>query len=996
MVAANPHEILCFDAFELDPAGAQLLRRGQPVHLTPKAFALLQLLASRPSELVSKREIFAALWPGVAVTDFALSRCVHELRAALADDARSPRFLETVHRRGFRFLAPVARPHAGAARALFVGRERELAAARDWLSRASSGPVKLLRISGEPGVGKTRLAREVAELAARGGASVLWSATPGDEGAPAYDVWRQILEGDGRAGAARTRSGVERGARALDPLGARQRAFETVEQRLGALTAQRPALFVLDDLHGADRDSLHLLDHLVHDVENPRLAIVCTLRDVGAPANEALLRALSGNASPEHATLELRGLSLEAVARLLAARVGEERARQFSAVAHDKSGGNPLYLNELALLVPRDPAAAALEPGVPETIRQLIARRLEQISPLCADVLAASAVAGSDVPIALLREVTALTAEALGAGIEEALAQRLLARSASTPQRVRFWHGVVREVVYERATPGVRARLHRRVAHALERDATGGEARSASALAHHFGRALIGGETEKAIHYALRAGEEALLGYAFEEAASHYENALDALEAGDPLDVARASRAAMAAARAHALCARPGRALALASHAVELARRSRSARLFREAAVVFCELQPSYARDPRAPQLLDEALARAGERDLAVRARLVALRGLMAFLDADRVGHERSSRSALELARRCGDARALLEALRVRSLALNHPASEADWRSCYEERIALAAACGDEIHSFEARLHRLEHRLQHGDTTGVAEDLKQMEEIAERVRSPSMAASLLRIRASLAISTGPVAEARRLAERAFAAGRRVDSEESWAIAQLQIGSTAVFADQQGELASEIRRGTHTHPQISLFRTSEIFLLTESGATAEAESRLRALAKDDFRALINDVSSAVALSNLAIPCARLGCRDVAPLLLERIRPYAGRTLTLLSVYSAGCASRFLGVLASCLDREAEADSHFETALAVERASGARLWEAHTALEYARALSARSARRGSGHSARALDLARRALAASEQLGIALTARGARELIADLESH
>jgi DNA-binding winged helix-turn-helix (wHTH) protein/tetratricopeptide (TPR) repeat protein len=990
MAAANPDESLQFGAFALDLSGAQLLRGGQPIHLTPKALALLQLLASRPGELVTKREIFAALWPGVAVTDFALSRCVHELRAALADEARCPRYLETVHRRGFRFVAPVARPRAGGlAHAPFVGRERELAAADEWLRRASSGPVKLLRISGEPGVGKTRLAREIARLGARGGRSVLWSATPGDEGAPPYDVWSQILARDRSALAPPAHPDRARKQAALDPLGGRQRAFETIVERLAALSAQRPVLLVLDDLHGADRDSLHLLGHLVHDALNPRLAIVCTLRDVGAPANDALARAIGGDATPERAALDLRGLGLDAVEQLLAARVGDERARQFSAVAHDKSGGNPLYLNELVELVPADPAAGALAPGVPETIRQLIARRLEPISPVCAEVLAATAVAGSEIPLALLRDVTELGASALATGIEEAVGQRLLARVERAQPRVRFCHGVMREVVYEGTTPGLRARLHRRVARALERE--DGEARSASALAHHYGRALIGGDPEKAIHYALRAGEQALLAYAFEEAASHYENALDALEAGDPLDAARAARAALGAARAHALCARGGRALALASRATLLARRSRSARLFREAAVVFCELQPSYARDPRAPALLEEALARAGERDLAVRARLVALRGLMAFVDAKRAVHERESCAALALARRSGDPGALLEALRVRSLALSHPSSEEEWRRCYQERIALAEANGDAIHAFEARQHRLEHRLQRGDMAGVAEDSKEMDEIAARVRSPSMAAGLLRIRAALAIASGPVAEARRLAEQAFAAGQRVDAEESWAIAQLQIGSALGFEDRYAEIAADVRRGTHSHPQVSLFRASEIFLLTESGELAEAERRLREIARDDFAALASDVSSAVSLSNLAFSCARVGCRDLAERLLERLRPYAGRTLTLLSVYSAGCASRWLGLLASSLGRDAEADAHFETALSVDRANGARVWEAHSALEYARALE----RRGGAHAARARELAQRALAASERLGIAFTARGARELLARREA-
>jgi hypothetical protein len=310
--------------------------------------------------------------------------------------------------------------------------------------------------------------------------------------------------------------------------------------------------------------------------------------------------------------------------------------------------------------------------------------------------------------------------------------------------------------------------------------------------------------------------------------------------------------------------------------------------LFREAAVVFCELQPAYARDPRAAALVDEALARAGERDPALRSRLTSLRGMMAFLDADSATHAAESRRAVDSARSCGDAGALLEALRVRSLALNRPETEGEWRACYSERIALAAATGDEIHGFEARQHRLEHHLQLGAARGVADDIAQMEEIARRVRSPSMAASLHRIRASLAISRGPIAEARRLAELAFAAGQRVDAQESWAIAQLQIGSVTGFEGRYRELAADVHRGTHTHPQISLFRTSEIFLLAHAGANADAEQRMRAIARDHFAGLAQDVSYPLSLSNLALSAALLRNREVADALLGRLRPYAGRT------------------------------------------------------------------------------------------------------------
>jgi DNA-binding winged helix-turn-helix (wHTH) protein len=988
MAAALAHTVLGFGPYALDLAGERLLHRGEPVHLTPKAFALLGLLASRPGQLVTKREIFDALWPSTHVTDFALSRCVRELRVTLGDDAHTPRFLATVHRRGFRFVAEVTRPDPAAGpETPFVGRERELAAARGWLAERSHGPIRLLRISGEPGVGKTRLARELAEHARAAGVLVLWSQTPGGEGAPPYDVWRQVFDAQrAQVGAERARGAPARAA--IEPRDGRQRAFATVVERLSALTAQRPALLVLDDLHGADPDSLHLLDHLLQDVENPRLAIVCTLRDVGAPPNDLLRATLEAAGGAGRVALALRGLAPAESAALLAARVGGERARRFAAHVHERSGGNPLYVAQLAELVPRDDETSIFRTDLSGTLRGLIASRLALVSPLCADVLTAAAVLGSEAPLAMLREVAEVGADALAEGAQEAVAQRLLAPE-DLAGHLRFTHGLVREVVYERAKPGARARLHRRAARALEQGAATGAGERLSALAHHFGRAVLGGDTGKAIHYAMRAGERALALYAFEDAAAHFDAALDALEAEDPLDASRACRAAIAAARTHGLCGRGELAVGLAARAVEFARKSRSARAFREAAVVASELQPSYARDPRSIALIDEALAGAGDRDLATRAQLVSLRAMMAFLDADRPAHERGSREALELARRSADPPALLEALRVRGFALNQPESEREWRACIEERIALAAAHGDALHDFGARQQRVELCIQTGDPAGVQEDLRAMTEIAERVRSPKMAATLACTHAGLAIAAGPLAEARRQAERGFAIGRRVDFGEWWAIAQLQLGAIGVAEEQPpADLAREIRRGTVSHAQVSLFRAGEIHLLCLDGDEQEARRRLLSLARDGFAGLRRDISFSITLANLSQSCAALRMREAAEPLVELLRPYAGRSLTLMSVYSAGCASRFLGTNLSCLARWKEADAAFATALAVDRANGARAWEAQTLVDWARSLRERG---GAACAKRARALLREALPLAEALGLRRLAREVRALLA-----
>ena len=104
-----PEHRLAFEEFELDPAAGRLLGRAGPVALTPKSLALLEYLAARPGRLITKQELLDAIWPGVYVADGALKVCVREIRRALDDDARAPRFVETAHRRGYRFIAPVRR-----------------------------------------------------------------------------------------------------------------------------------------------------------------------------------------------------------------------------------------------------------------------------------------------------------------------------------------------------------------------------------------------------------------------------------------------------------------------------------------------------------------------------------------------------------------------------------------------------------------------------------------------------------------------------------------------------------------------------------------------------------------------------------------------------------------------------------------------------------------------------------------------------------------------
>ena len=164
-----------FDRYRIDLLAEQLCRGNRNLPLTSKAFAVLRYLVEHAGQVVSKADLFAALWPGTAVTDGALTVCVKEVRKALGDNAKAPRFIETVHRRGYRFLPAVTTPPVRSAEfrvrsqkaapapspqhpaPLLVGREAELAQLHSWLDEALSGKRQLVFVTGEPGIGKTTL-----------------------------------------------------------------------------------------------------------------------------------------------------------------------------------------------------------------------------------------------------------------------------------------------------------------------------------------------------------------------------------------------------------------------------------------------------------------------------------------------------------------------------------------------------------------------------------------------------------------------------------------------------------------------------------------------------------------------------------------------------------------------------------------------------------------------------------------------------------------------
>ena len=210
---------MLFPPFRLDPANEQLWRGRRLIALKPKTFAVLRYLVEHPQRLVTKEELLDALWADVHVGEAVLKTHLREIRRALGDKVKTPRFIETVHRRGYRFLAtvePARTAVAGPAPrtlrsgiASFVGRHAELAKLHDSLDEARGGHRQVAFVTGEAGIGKTTLVKEfLAQLRGRDDVWLAWGQCIEPYGAG--EAYLPVLEAFGRLCLAREASGSSR------------------------------------------------------------------------------------------------------------------------------------------------------------------------------------------------------------------------------------------------------------------------------------------------------------------------------------------------------------------------------------------------------------------------------------------------------------------------------------------------------------------------------------------------------------------------------------------------------------------------------------------------------------------------------------------------------------------------------------------------------------------------------------------------------------------
>ncbi len=309
----------------------------------------------------------------------------------------------------------------------FVGRQRELEVLQAAFEQACAGHGRIVMLAGEPGIGKTRTAQELAGRAAQRGAAVLWGRCHEESGAPPYWPWVQVIRAALRdadrdllarlgAGASdiadiapeiRERlPGLEPPASLGDPSEARFRMFESIRQLLAGLSRRRTLLIVLDDVHWADAPSLRLLEFLAPELGASQILLVGTYRATELSRQHPLSNALGGLArAPHFAQVNLAGLSAEEVTAFIAA-AGPAAPAALAKALHAQTEGNPLFLREIVRFLEQrgafgaapDAANSALPSAIriPEGVTEVIGRRLNLLSAGCNEVLGLASVIGRD------------------------------------------------------------------------------------------------------------------------------------------------------------------------------------------------------------------------------------------------------------------------------------------------------------------------------------------------------------------------------------------------------------------------------------------------------------------------------------------------------------------------------------------------------------------------------------------------------------------------
>jgi DNA-binding SARP family transcriptional activator len=869
------------------------------------------------------------------------------------------------------------------ARAAFVGRDDAVDALTAVFEQASSGARRFVMLSGEPGIGKTRLATELGLRAHSRGAIVLYGRCDEDPlqpHQPFVEALRhyicnadptviagqvQLISGELRRVVPELAERVPGLAHPLsgDPAGARYRLFEAVAGLLCEAAQHRPLVLVLDDLHWADDATLLLLKYVARYPREARLMIVGTFRDMDVEPGHRLHGLLADLAREQvFERIALRGLDERAVAELVGLHTADRASPELGRRVFEETEGHAFFVVEVL----RHLAETGASPEIgerrlplPEAVRTLIGRRLARLGRETTRVLGTASVLGRAFDFDRLERLCDLGQDALVDALDRAVAAQIVEESSTTVGLYSFAHALTRDVIHGTLTPTRRALLHRRAATAIEEANAADLEPVLAELASHFEQAGSPSDLEQAIAYGARAGDRAIAVLAYEQAAAHYGHTLDLLGAGGSpelrcdLTIARGEAERMAGNAAYRETLLDGARIALTLGDVDRLARAAMANNRGSSS-------SSQGVDHARVAVLEAALEGLGEVDSETRAVLLVQLAVELIADPDSRRRARLGDEALAMARRIGDPRTLARVLTMRSLAKWSARTVADRSDDLLEAFGLASSVGERLLAGYAAYLGSDAAVEAGDLGRAAELLASLGSLAAELGQPIIEWYAAIARAKRCCVCSSPREAERLAFVAFDVGQRGGQPDAliWFLGQIFVarflqGTLDGTDPDMPALFETPGSSPVVGPEFTpgrsvplLVSAASSLMFCELGRLADARRHL-ALLEEDLANLPQDYSTLPILSWASRTCAGLGDTALATQLRSLLEPYDGQFVNTGGSWF-GAVGHHLAVLDALLGHMERAKERFAAAERAYEDLGARAWLARCRLDWAHAL------------------------------------------------
>jgi DNA-binding CsgD family transcriptional regulator/tetratricopeptide (TPR) repeat protein len=788
-------------------------------------------------------------------------------------------------------------------------------------------------------------------------------------------------------------------------------------------------VLILEDLHWADRSSLLLLEFLAQELADSPVLLIGTYRDVELNRRHPLGQTLAGLNRQQHfLRITLRGLGVEEVGRIVALASGQERSPELVASLHEQTEGNPLFVTEMVKLLLEEGSLSDDEdvhiPGrVPEGVREAIGRRLDRLSDVANTVLRGASVMGREFTIPEARRlssglseyqnVSLNTSGSISGGIsgnvleegdeteillvlEEALQSGIIERKVLELASYQFTHSLVRDTLYEELTTPERVRLHRLAGETIETLHGSSLDAHLSQLAHHFLEASQSGNSGKAVHYAERAGDRASEMVAYEEAIRLYGMALQALQLAEQPDDRRRCELMIALGRSQMMAGELVEARETLAATAEIARRINAIELESEAVIAFEVVgwHPGYEGSPAA-KLLGDVLPRLPAGDSQIRARVLASLGRAYSYSGEIDSALTVGRGAIAMARRIGDPETLAITIWSRLPARFDPSDIHERVALAREAVGIAEELGRDEMVTEAQMWLVNDFLELGDMDSLDLLLDSWRINMQNSRIAMWQFNVRTVEIGTEIRHGRFDEAERLTGTLLDLGRDVHGLDA---AGVHGGTMFALRREQGRL-EEIKPALQLFMKLNpagVWRPGLALLFAELDMRDDARGEFERLAEDEFSAIERDGLYTTTVVHMADVCCYLGDQERAAVLYRMLEPYEGLNITLgIGHVYQGPISRYMGTLATTMERWADAERHFTDALDMARQMSSPPQKAHIQLAFARMLYQKSgqSRLHPDDRARIRQLSGDAIVIATEFGMQAVARRADETMQEL---